>query len=169
MSKFCVRGPLHHIPSLGRQWGMHGELIRAGNNHITKQFQCCNLLLVSQYWFPDNIVSLWIALASKTIRAAISPCLSDWHNSHSLIMELLQRGWRRRPWYDDIWLLETWPRRCDFLDEVWHIGYADLGLDYWLTPCQTLPTPWTPARHNRIIRRVHFMLVETQFIKFSLC
>ena len=49
----------------------------------------------------------------------------------------------------DIWLLETTPKRCDFLDEGWHIGYADLALDYWLTRRQTPRTPWTPPRHNQ--------------------
>ena len=48
------------------------------------------------------------------------------------------------------------PRRCDSLDELWHIAYADLGLDYWLTPCcQTLPTPPLPARHIIRFRLTH--------------
>ena len=118
--------PCHprHIPSLGRQWGMHGELIRAGNNHITKQFQCCNLLLVSQYWFPDNIVSLWIALASKTISGAISPRLSDWHNSLFSCCWGVEEGLDmvvsdyRRHVTKALWL--SWWALAH-----WHIGYAD--------------------------------------------
>ena len=105
LAKFWVPG----TPVIFQVWGamcMHGELIRAGNNHITKQFQCCNLLLVSQYWFPDNIVSLWVALASKTISGAISPRLWDWHNSFIFIFQLLLRSWRTAR-YDDIWLSET--------------------------------------------------------------
>ena len=79
----------HECQRRVRYWagmGGHAQGINPAepNNHITKQFQhrCRNLLFLSQYWFSDNIVSLWIALASKTISGTISPCSVFGWQSH---------------------------------------------------------------------------------------
>ena len=95
------------------------------------------------------------------------PSLQDWHNfrhTHKKISHALHVNSKYL-----LLLLTDWitawtmmiigdfkPRRCDSLDELWHIAYADLGLDYWLTPCcQTLPTPPLPARHIIRFRLTH--------------
>ena len=94
----------HECQRRVRYWagmGGHAQGINPAepNNHITKQFQhrCCNLLFLSQYWFSDNIVSLWIALASKTISGTISSCcVSGWHNfqhTHDIIITSACQWW----------------------------------------------------------------------------
>ena len=113
-------------------WGGHAEGINPAqaNNHITKQFQhrCRNLLFLSQYWFSDNIVSLWIALASKTISGTISPCcVIGWHNfqhTHDIIITSACRWWILKPNSNIKLLLRDWTT-------AWTVMMATIISDYW--------------------------------------